>query len=250
MVQHLPGFTLDTGAGVRGFGGAAGNVLIDGTRPPAKGDTLDQILQRIPASSVQRIEVIRAGAPGIDMQGKTMLANVVRRKDIGGKLTVTGSATHAYDGRLSGQLHLEGEKRIGDIDLQGGLLVGRFLDDGSGVGTWTRVFSGAGVVNAADASQGHENNYKLTGSVEMPALGGTLKVNTLLLIDPYNFTQTDTLVPPPGGDFEHQFNRADTAELGVRYERKLGSQTSLVETYLLQQVGPANQHRRFRQTIR
>ena len=33
MVGRLPGFSLDTGASVRGFEGAAGNVLIDGQRP-------------------------------------------------------------------------------------------------------------------------------------------------------------------------------------------------------------------------
>lgn len=236
MVQRLPGFTLDTGAGVRGFGGAAGNVLIDGVRPPAKGDPLDQILQRIPASSVLRIEVIRAGAPGIDMQGKTVLANVVRRKDIAGKVILTTTATRAYDGRVSGQFHLEGEKRIGDVDLQGSLLAGRFLDDGAGVGTWTRNFGAGHVVTAHDASRGHEINYKATGSVEAPVLGGTLKVNASVLYDPYNYNQRDTLIPPPGADFEHQLNHQDTAELGVRYERKLGARASL-ETYLLQQVG-------------
>src|SRR5688500_13475011 len=31
MVLRLPGFALDTGAEVRGFAGAAGNVLIDGS---------------------------------------------------------------------------------------------------------------------------------------------------------------------------------------------------------------------------
>src|ERR1700709_1877323 len=32
MVMRLPGFSFDTGAQVRGFAGAAGNVLIDGDR--------------------------------------------------------------------------------------------------------------------------------------------------------------------------------------------------------------------------
>ena len=80
MVNALPGFALDAGDGVRGFGGAAGNVLIDGERPATKNDTLDEVLQRIPASSVARIDVIRGGAPGIDMQGKTVIANVIRRR--------------------------------------------------------------------------------------------------------------------------------------------------------------------------
>ena len=48
MVNRLPGFTFNEGEDVRGFGGAAGNVLIDGERPSSKSVPLDQLLQRIP----------------------------------------------------------------------------------------------------------------------------------------------------------------------------------------------------------
>ena len=77
LLQRTPGFTVDTGDGVRGFGGAAGNVLIDGQRTTSKADSLHDALQRIPAASVARVEIIRGGAPGIDMQGRTVLANLV-----------------------------------------------------------------------------------------------------------------------------------------------------------------------------
>src|SRR5580765_8060371 len=80
MLGRIPGFSLDTGSSVRGFEGAAGNVLIDGLRPSSKSDSIDQILSRIPASKVERIDVIRGGAPGIDMQGKTVIANVITKK--------------------------------------------------------------------------------------------------------------------------------------------------------------------------
>jgi hypothetical protein len=79
MVDRTPGFTLEKGDDVRGFGGAAGNVLIDGQRPASKSVPLDQVLQRISAGSVERIEIIRGGAPGIDMQGQSVIANVVRK---------------------------------------------------------------------------------------------------------------------------------------------------------------------------
>src|SRR4051812_46752058 len=67
MLQRVPGFQLDTGDSVRGYEGAAGNVVIDGQRPSTKTDTLDQILTRIPAGQVERIDIIRGGAAGIDM---------------------------------------------------------------------------------------------------------------------------------------------------------------------------------------
>jgi hypothetical protein len=40
MVLRVPGFTFDDGSAVRGLAGAAGNVLIDGQRPPSKTDDL------------------------------------------------------------------------------------------------------------------------------------------------------------------------------------------------------------------
>src|SRR4051812_38765151 len=59
MVIRVPGFTFDKGAVVRGLAGSAGNVLIDGQPPVVKNDTLDEILKRIPAGTIERIELIR-----------------------------------------------------------------------------------------------------------------------------------------------------------------------------------------------
>ena len=83
MVIRLPGFSLDDGSSVRGFAGAAGNVLIDGQRPTSKTDDLISIMKRIPAGTIERIDVIRGAAPGIDMQGKTVVANIVLKKAAG-----------------------------------------------------------------------------------------------------------------------------------------------------------------------
>lgn len=61
MLAVLPGYTFsESNAEVRGFAGAGGNVLIDGSRPASKQETLETILRRIPAGTVDHIEVIRA----------------------------------------------------------------------------------------------------------------------------------------------------------------------------------------------
>lgn len=79
MVQRLPGFTLDAGAAeVRGFGGAAGNVLIDGARPTSKSGGVEDALRRIPASQVSRIEISRGATNASEAQGQAVVANVVR----------------------------------------------------------------------------------------------------------------------------------------------------------------------------
>ena len=69
MVNQVPGFQLEGGFNnnrVRGFANTAGNVLIDDRRPSAKRDSLGNILTRIPAASVERIELIRGQVRGID----------------------------------------------------------------------------------------------------------------------------------------------------------------------------------------
>jgi hypothetical protein len=237
MVAKLPGFAFDVGATVRGFVGAAGNVLVDGERPASKGDTLDEVLRRIPASSVLRIDVIRGGAPGIDMQGKTVLANVIRRGDAGAKLTVAAAGMRAYDGRLGGVLRLEGSDRVGATAFEGSLLLAKGFDDGTGDGPRvTRDGSGAVILNAAEKGDADALTYKATGAVETPVWGGKLRVDTSLQINPYDSLTDDRLTVPSGEQLEHYHQEQDAAEVGLRYDHPLGARAS-VETYLLQQFG-------------
>ena len=236
MVDHLPGFSFDSGDQVRGFGGAAGNVLIDGARPASKDDGLESILRRIAASSVLRIEVIRGGAPGIDMHGKSVIANIIRRKDLAGSVTVTGLISHAYDGRLAGQALVSGEKRLGIFAFEGSLAAMKFIDDGGGTGIWTRAKgSGAQVVDARETAPGADQIYKATGAIEFPLLGGKLRLNSSLVIDAYTSNTLDTLIPPPGTELDHFHQRQDSAELGLRFERPLTPKLT-AEVYLLQQL--------------
>ena len=51
MISRIPGFSFDGGDNVRGYGGAAGNVLIDGQRPATKSESLEDALRRIQASA-------------------------------------------------------------------------------------------------------------------------------------------------------------------------------------------------------
>jgi hypothetical protein len=77
MLAQVPGFTIHTeDTSDRGLGQASENVLINGQRIANKsGGAVDQ-LQRIPASNVQRIEVVDAASLGIaGLSGQ--VANVI-----------------------------------------------------------------------------------------------------------------------------------------------------------------------------
>lgn len=79
MLQRVPGFALQRGADLRGFAGAAGNVLIDGERPTIKSGGLEDFLTRIPADAVDRIEVTRGAQRAGETAGQSLVANVIRK---------------------------------------------------------------------------------------------------------------------------------------------------------------------------
>ena len=172
MLSRLPGFAVDTGDTVRGFEGAAGNVLLDGQRPATKTDNLEEILRRVPASQVARIDLIRGGAPGIDMQGKSVLANVIRKPGGGFQGVAAVSGRAVYDGRqtLTGRVELSGGD--GSRAWEASATYGKGIDDGSGEGPGVRVAPDGTVLRRADIDEeGDTVQTTLTGSYAMPLLG-------------------------------------------------------------------------------
>ncbi len=236
MVNALPGFSLDIGGGGRGFAGAAGNVLIDGERPATKNDSLDEILKRIPAGSVARIDLIRGGAPGIDMQGKTVIANVIRKSDDGLKLTTAWQETALYNGKFDYDLRLEGTKRSGATSFEGGMLIGNNADDGTGSGPRT-ITNAVGAVTRSGLEHffGEQGIDKFTAAVETPVFGGKLRVEGSYLHQPYVSFRDDAMTAPAGRDLELYHQTQDAGEAGLRYDRSFGSRSTL-EVYALQQL--------------
>jgi hypothetical protein len=105
LVERVPGFALELGSqDVRGFGQAAGNVVINGSRPSSKSDTLETILARIPASRVARVEVGPGDLFGSEYSGKAQVLNLVLTSE--GGLAGTLDATLRRD--FSGQVTPEG----------------------------------------------------------------------------------------------------------------------------------------------
>ena len=101
MLQNVPGFRVDDGdSGTRGFGGAAGNVVVNGARLSTKSDSTSEVLSRIPASDVLRIDVIRGQVGGLDLRGQNVVANVIRRGGSGSGAWNAGLASYHPAGDL------------------------------------------------------------------------------------------------------------------------------------------------------
>ncbi len=230
MIGRIPGFSLDRGNDVGGFEGAAGNALIDGQRPSSKADSIDQILQRIPAAKVERIDVIRGGAPGIDMQGKTVIANVILKKGGGARALLEVRNYVLTDGRDFAAFKAEASGNFGDRSWEVALRGGSNPDNGISTG-------GRGVTLFADGrtpvtselnALGLEVNGTATGAFETPLAGGRLRLNGRAFQDKYNNPETDRILSPTPGIQHFGFSQhtIDT-ELGGRFARTLGAATNV-----------------------
>jgi outer membrane receptor protein involved in Fe transport len=230
MVGRIPGFTLDTGASVRGYEGAAGNVLIDGQRPSSKSDSIDQLLLRIPISQVERIDVIRGGAPGIDMQGKTVLANVIRKKNAGFRgLIALADGVVVEDGRNGPSMRLEASGGRDGRSWEVSARRGFGIDDGTGDGAEVKVDPTGKLIgkNAITSKAGGWQNIA-AGSYEMPLAGGQFRVNGRYFTNDYRLRETDDFEIPAGQQNRDRFqDKEDDTEIGARYSRAFGARTNV-----------------------
>lgn len=68
----------------RGFGSGGDQVLINGKRISGKSNDIGSAMERIQASVVARIEVIRGTAAGLDVRSEGTIINVVLSEEVGG----------------------------------------------------------------------------------------------------------------------------------------------------------------------
>ena len=78
MVSRIPGFSISGSDGQRGFGQAQENVLINGQRISSKSTSARDALARIPASNVEKIEIVDGS--GLDIPGLSgQVANITAK---------------------------------------------------------------------------------------------------------------------------------------------------------------------------
>jgi outer membrane receptor protein involved in Fe transport len=236
MVRQLPGFRIDEGEDLRGFGATAGNVLIDGRRTSSK-DSISDELGRISARDVLRVELIRASAAGdIDVRGYTELANVVMKPASELKVSTTWAATTRWyeQGRIGAQI---GGTRAWKTDNFGF----RLAVQGSSVGEREEVdvtsANALGVVTSTQSEyyQQQVGELLITGAANWtPTARDTVNANFRILPRLFSnnaaaevrlpsgtkvgdilldYTEKDIWYVDAGGDWEHKFSPENAVKL-------------------------------------
>lgn len=135
MVRKLPGFELiEVDDEVRGYTGSRGNILFDGRVPSGKQDSLEQMLRRIPATSVLRIELIRGGARGAATGGFNLVANVVRKPQAAGSGSALAGISAANEIGIKPDGRFEYSRDSDRSRFEAGIELDTEIDEDSGSG--------------------------------------------------------------------------------------------------------------------
>lgn len=227
MVQLLPGFRIAEGdTDLRGYAGAAGNVLLDGHPLVSKETSLEDLLKGVSAAEVERIDVIRGAAAGFDMQGHSLLANVVRRSTTRLSGRVEGEYAQFSHGLSAppAAVHVGLRKGARTLDVQGAAY--REIDDEHGFGARNRYAADGSPLRVVAYSQPEGARIgEASFAYGQPLSGGALRV-TGLVKDQHMFADIEQAILIPratradGSEREHT-----TATEGMaRYDRGVGGQ--------------------------
>lgn len=186
LLNRLPGFSVDGGDAVRGFAGAAGNVLVDGQRPTIKTESLTDFLSRITIDQVERVELIRGGAPGIDMQGRSVVANVVRKSaDSFTQVAQVSDLVYLRSGDHMPGWSYQATRRVGGRQFE--VQLSRQLNYDDSVGgpsqRTTVFFDGTPALVERSGNEGDGWVHTARANYKGPLVGGTLTLNGLVSQD-------------------------------------------------------------------
>ena len=227
MVRRIPGFQLDDGEDKRGFGAASGNVLINDRFPSAKQDTASSILNRIPASQVERIDLIRGRVRGIDLRGQSAVVSIILRDDIPATARWDLAIRKTFD--LS-PLTVRGSVSLSDtwksIEYNAGVVYRRFRSSESGV---EDIYDPSGTLLEARLEEDLRRGNSGFANFNMLTWIGETLITVNTRFGGFEFEEgLDSITAPdaPGAQSDDFF--IDTGdekefEIGADAERKFGS---------------------------
>ncbi len=235
IVNRVPGFEIDDGEALRGFGATAGNVLVNGERPSSK-VLISEQLKRIPADSVLRVELVSGSASNMDARGQTQLVNVVlKQAQAGGSPTtfVFDLRDIQYSERLGWGVQLTRSFSLGEnaeltLDFQLPNLRGR-------TESFEAVRNAAGALTLYREQIGQPNYIGVQGSGVLkwrPSAQDTVSFNAQIAptwnttnIASFSYAPSGAFVQGLAGEIDYPTNY--TVEVGGDWEHRFSPELSV-----------------------
>ena len=217
MVRRLPGFELIEGnEDVRGFTGSRGNVLFDGRAPSGKQESLKQMLRRIPASAVLRIELIRGSSGNTATAAYELVANVIRKRTSATSGSVLGGAVGSGRFGPFPQFRIEASRQAGDRSFDGAVAFTPEIDDDSGRGEIVeRDPAGNQIGTEARDEREIQRSLSADAEIKLPVGEGSLVTN----LNAARQTVEETIRAEADGEIDvtRERQRLWSAEGGAQY---------------------------------
>jgi hypothetical protein len=226
MINQTPGFVLraPTGNELRGFSGAVGNVLVDGERLGAKTQSLTDVLGRVAAREVLRIEILRGAEVAGDASGAAVLANVVRTPTAGGGSWEGGiEVTNEHEPAPNGKFAWSGRREATEYSVGGSMYTHDHFSALRGV---VRNGAGTPIENENGVYPHQTGEHALSGQVSSPVGDGELTITGHARLNRANEQFERRYTTTGGAQIEAERNpyrdRTRTGEAGVTYQQTVG----------------------------
>jgi outer membrane receptor for ferrienterochelin and colicins len=158
MLNRVPGFSIKEEDGDRGLGEASGNVVINGQRLSGKLNDVVTELSRIPAASVERIEIVDGATLKISGLAGQVANVIVKSRGISGQWAYRPEFRSYYTDPLFTRFEVSVSGTKGPVEYTLGL-DNRGNRSGAGGPTW---------IFAPDATLMEQRNEEWRGNSERP----------------------------------------------------------------------------------
>lgn len=233
VVARVPGFDPDFGNSQRGFGGTAGNILIDGERPSSK-NSLSEVLDRIPLSQIERVELIRGGTSGYDSRGQSEVLNIVRRQDSGGSGTFEAQLKFWENAEPSFRGYFSRGGRVGGWNYSASV---RHDTDRKPTDQIERLSTPAGAL-IEDRDELTRTYYRnLVGAVNADATFGDTTVRWNTRLEGFNFDNREASVVSDDMQRLDRVTFSSTGQEATRFELGADIEHTLNDEWTIKLIG-------------
>ena len=225
LINRVPGFSVKQESEERGLGEASGNILINGQRLSGKSNDVVTELSRIPATNVERIEIVDAATldvPGLSGQ----VANViVRSRGISGQYAYRPEFRAYNTDPLFTRFEVSVGGTKGPIEYTIGL-DNRANRSGAGGPTWLYDPEGTLIENRDEQWRGNSESPRLSARFVLDGPGSAVgNLNLSYGRFYFDFLETGVRSRIGGPERERRVTVDETGsnyEVGADYELSLG----------------------------